>query len=381
MKNEFSARNVVEQLTAPVLATVFALMVASLILIVVGERPTLLAEALSHSLFTSFGLGYTLFYTTPLIFTGLAVAIPYRAGLFNIGAEGQLTWGAIAVVVGTRFFSFLPPPLGILAGILSAMLMGAAWGGLAGWWKAKRGAHEVIVTILLNFIAAGIVDYLLLYPFADPDVQAPQSLPIPAKFALPVLSDLFAKMGLTWFATTPVNFSLFLAVTLAILCHTLMKHTPLGFEMRVVGRNPRAAAFAGISVPKLTALAMAIGGAMAGLVGVNEVMGSRHAMVEGFSPGYGFTGIAVALLARAHPIGILGTALLFGTLHNSARELEFLSDHVSKELSMMLQAVLVAVAASSGLGDWFKNRRKARLEQKAKPAGPSLPTTRGATNG
>lgn len=341
-------------------AVLFSLLVASLLLIAVGERPTLLLEALSHSLFTSFGLGYTLYYATPLIFTGLAVAIPYRAGLFNIGAEGQLLWGAIAVVVSTRFFSFLPAPLGILIGIFSSVLMGAAWGGLAGWWKAKRGAHEVIVTILLNFIAVGLVDYLLLYPFDDPEVQAPQTLAIPPAFELPALSDLFTKLGLDWFTTTPVNFSLFLAIALAVVCQTLLKHTPLGFELRVVGRNPRAAAYAGISVPKLTALAMAIGGGLAGLVGVNEIMGHRHAMVEGFSPGYGFTGIAVALLARANPIGILGTALLFGTLHNSARELEFLSDHVSKELSMVIQAVLVAVAASTGLSAWLKKEWKKR---------------------
>ncbi len=364
MKSENGFRTRTKHLAPAVLATFFALLMASLLLVLVGERPTLLAEAIAHSLFTSFGLGYTLFYTTPLIFTGLAVAIPYRAGLFNIGAEGQLTWGAIAVVIATRFFSFLPAPLGILVGIFSGMLMGAAWGGLAGWWKAKRGAHEVIVTILLNFIAVGIVDYLLLYSFDDPEIQAPQTLPIPPEFQLPLLSDLFSKLGLDWFTTTPVNFSLFLAVALAILCHTLMKHTPLGFELRVVGRNPRAAAFSGMSVPKLTALAMAIGGGLAGLVGVNEVMGYRHAMIEGFSPGYGFTGIAVALLARANPVGILGTAFLFGTLHNSARELEFLSDHVSKELSMVLQGVLVALAASNGLGDWLKKKWHDRRPKK-----------------
>ncbi len=345
-------------MAGPLLALLAALLVASGILIAVGERPSLLAEALSNSLFTSFGLGYTLFYATPLIFTGLAVAIPYQAGLFNIGAEGQLMWGAITVVIAGRFLAGLPSAVGIPLVILLSAMAGGVWGGLAGWWKAKRGAHEVIVTILLNFIAVGIVDYLLLYPFADPQVQAPQTLPIPEKLQLSLLSSLASSLGLNWFATTPVNLSLFMAIALAILCHKLMKQTPLGFELRVVGRNPRAAAFAGISVASRTALAMAFGGAMAGLVGVNEVMGYRHAMVEGFSPGYGFTGIAVALLARAHPIGILGTALLFGTLHNSARELEFLSDHVSKELSIVLQAVLIAVAASQGIWESLKKRRK-----------------------
>ena len=165
-----------------VVAVGAALLIASLLLVALGERPTLLFEALHHSLFTSFGLGYTLFYATPLLFTGLAVAIPYQAGLFNIGAEGQLLWGAISVVIAARTFHALPGFLGIPLVICFAALMGAAWGGLAGWWKAKRGAHEVIVTILLNFIAIGIVDYLLLYPFDDPAVQAPQTLAIPDKF-------------------------------------------------------------------------------------------------------------------------------------------------------------------------------------------------------
>ncbi len=129
-----------------IIAVAVSLVVASGLLMGLGERPTLLFEALHHSLFTSFGLGYTLFYATPLLFTGLAVAIPYRAGLFNIGAEGQLLWGAISVVIAGRAFQGMPGLLGIPLIILSSALMGAAWGGLAGWWKAKRGAHEVIVT-------------------------------------------------------------------------------------------------------------------------------------------------------------------------------------------------------------------------------------------
>jgi simple sugar transport system permease protein len=311
----------------------------------VGEKATLLWEALRNTLFTGFGLGYTLFYTTPLIFTGLSVALAWHCGLFNIGAEGQLYVGAIAVVLMAVAFPGLHWSVAMPLACLASFCAGGIWGGIAGFLRAKRGSHEVIVTILLNFIAYALVDYLILYPFKNPDTQNTETLVVGAAYQLPTLD----RLGLGIFATTPVNVSLLLSIAVAVCCYYFLFRTTLGFELRTVGKNAVASRFAGISVARNTFMALFLGGGLAGLVGVNEVMGHEHKVVQSFSPQYGFTGIAVALIARNHPIGVIFSALLFGALQNSARELEFLSDKLTKELSLVLQGSLIAFVASQYL--------------------------------
>jgi general nucleoside transport system permease protein len=194
-----------------------------------------------------------------------------------------------------------------------------------------------------------------LYLFKDPEIQGPETITVGAGYHLPLLHDLSRLVGLEWFKSTPVSFALFVALGCAVLCYLFLFYTTAGYEMRAVGHNPVAARFAGISVSRNTVLSFFLSGAMAGLVGVNEVMGYQHKVVEGFSPGYGFTGIAVALLARNHPIGLIFSALLFGALQNSARELEFESEKVTKELSLVLQGTLIAFVASHYLIEgWLK---------------------------
>lgn len=354
-------------LRGPLIGIVVALIAASGLLVALGESPKVLLDAIRSTLFTQFGLGYTLFYATPLIFTGLAVAIPFHCGLFNIGAEGQLHLGAVAIIVTGACLPRVPSVVAVPLGILAAAVAGGLWGGFAGFLKAKRGSHEVIVTILLNFIATIFVDYLILYPYHDPSLQAPESVTVPDAFHLAKLETVAAKLGFELFKSTPVNISLFLAVACAVLVHAFLFYTAQGFELRTVGRNPIAARFAGIPVASKLSLSLFLGGALAGLVGVNEVMGYHHSLIEGFSPGYGFTGIAVALLARNHPIGILLTALLFGGLQNSARELEFLSERVSKELSLVLQGGLIAITAC----DYYLTKWLDRLSERKKQAGAS----------
>lgn len=343
-------------LRAPLLGLLFSVAACLVILLALGESPGLLWEAFSVTLGTSFGLGYTLFYTTPLIFTGLAVALSFHCGLFNIGAEGQLYIGSIAIVAFSTLFPTLPAPVAGAIGLLAAGLAGAAWGGIAGFLKARRGSHEVIVTILMNFLAYSLVDYLVLYPLRNPEVQNPETVLVPEAFWLPPLSE---ALGL--FPSTPVNVALFLALLAAVIVHFFLFYTTRGFEMRTVGKNAVAARFAGVSVATNVTLALALSGALAGLVGVNEVMGHQHRVIEGFSPGYGFTGIAVALLARSHPLGIVVSAFLFGALHNSAREIEFLSDKVTKELSLVLQGTLIAFIACDYL---FEKLAKFRPKKK-----------------
>jgi len=351
-------------LRAPTLGVVLSLVLCAGMLLAVGENPWVLWEVFDHTFLTSFGLGYTLFYATPLIFTGLAVAICFHCGLFNIGAEGQLYVGSVAIIWVAGAFPGLGWYLAVPLAVLFSFLGGALWGGIAGGLKATRGSHEVIVTILLNFIGMALVDYLVLYTYRNPEVQNTETLPLPDAYTLPLLSDLFAPLGLEIFKSTPANVSLFIALLATVAVYLFLFRTTVGYELRAVGANPIASRFAGIRVNKNVWLALAMGGGLAGLVGVNEVMGYQHKLLQSFSPGYGFTGIAVALLARNHPFGIILSALLFASLHNSARELEFLSDKVSKELSLILQGILIAFVASDFLLEkFFQKRRKLGTEK------------------
>jgi general nucleoside transport system permease protein len=348
----------VKSLISPLLAVLLSFAAAALFLAVIGENPWLLFKSVEKTLFTSFGLGYALFYSTPLVFTGLAVAMSFQCGLFNIGAEGQLYVGSVCLIAFAALLPNCPAIVAIPSAIGASMLGGAVWGGIAGFLKAKRGSHEVIVTIMLNFIGLSLVDYLILYRFKSIDTPNPETNLLPSGYQIWTLADIFQKFGLAWLTSTPANVSLVIAIAASLACWICLRGTTFGFELRSVGKNPRASQYAGISVSKNTILALALSGALAGLVGVNEIMGYQHRLIQGFSPLYGFTGIAVALLARNHPLGILFSAFLFGVLTNSTRELEFLSDKVSKELSFVLQGLLIALVSAEYLIERFFSKRR-----------------------
>lgn len=339
-------------LVPPAIGLALSLAAASLFILGLGESPSVLWEAIYEVCFKDFGLGYTLFYMTPYLFTGLAVAVCFQCGVFNIGGEGQLYIGSIAVVIVSQAFPNAPAWIGIPLGIATAAIAGGLWGGIAGWLKATRGSHEVIVTILLNFLGIALVNYLLLYPYDNPANQTPETVEVGTAFQIPSLHEFFGWFGLNLFESTPANTALFLGLFAAVACYFFLFHTTSGFALRSVGQSARASKFAGISVNRQTILALTLGGALAGLVGVNEIMGYQHRLVEGFSPQYGFTGIAVALLARSHPLGVIVSALLFGILQSSAWQLEFSSEKVTKELSMVIQGTLVAFVAAHAL--WQK---------------------------
>lgn len=340
----------------PVLGLGLSLLAAAVLLLLLGEKTSVLGEALYNSCLTDFGLGYSLFYMTPYLFTGLGVAVCFQCGLFNIGGEGQLYLGAISIVALASVLPDVSPWVGIPLGIGVSAGAGGVWGGIAGWLKAKRGSHEVIVTILLNFIAFAIVNYLILYRFDNPSSQSPETFDVGPGYRIASLNSLFGALGLSVFESTPANVSLFIAVSTAFATYFFLFHTSRGFALRCVGKSLRASEFAGISVQSQTLVALALGGALSGLVGINEVMGSQHKVIEGFSPQYGFTGIAVALLARSHPLGVIFSAFLFGVLQNSARELEFLSDKVTKELAVVIQAILIGFVAAQAV--WGKSLLK-----------------------
>jgi len=345
-------------LAGPLTAIALSVSLTTLILIFLGERPAILWEAFSSTFFNGFGLGYTLYYTTPLIFTGLSVAMCFHAGLFNIGSEGQLHLGAIGIVITSSFFPKLPMYFAIPLALIASMICGGLWGFIAGFLKAKRGSHEVIVTILLNFIGITFTNYLILYPFKNTSVQNPETIEIGQGYAVPLLSDYTAKLGSELFRTTPVNLTLFLSLFASFLCYLFLFHTPRGYELRALGQNPSASKFNGISQTANFIIAFTFAGALSGLVGVNEVMGYHHKLIEGFSPQYGFTGIAVALMARNNPIGVIFSALLFGAIHNGAREIEFLSEHVTKEISIVMESLIIIIIAGQSYFSRFLNRSR-----------------------
>lgn len=300
-----------------------------------GESPWHVGAVLLKSAFGSrYDLGMTLFYTVPLVFTGLSVAVAFRAGLFNIGAEGQMALGAMAaaasaISLGQGTVWWIPA--------LVAMAVGALWGGLAGWIRAYRHGHEVIATIMLNFVAAGVASFAVIYKYRDVKSQNPETLLVP---------DSVQIAPWSFFGESPVGWPLVGAIFAAGLVWWVFERTVLGFQWKAVGQNERAAFLAGIPTQRVRLLAMMAAGALAGAVGIQEVLGYAHRFKVDFSPGYGFIGIAVALLAGGHPMGILGTAFLFGALHKGTADLDFETANISRDLSQIIQALIILAVAA-----------------------------------
>ncbi len=322
----------------PLLAVILSFAAGAIFIIVVGQNPIEVYSILfSQTLGNSYGIGQLLFKSTPLIFAGLSVAICFRAGLFNIGAEGQLQIGAfVTALVGIKTFgvpTYIEIPLLILAG----MLGGGLWGFIPGYLKAKVGAHEVINTIMLNFIAAALISYFVTNVYNVPaTVHTP---PISPAGTLPRFDRYFPS-----FEGSPVNFSIFIALVVAVLVWYYIERTKYGYELRAVGFNPKAAEYGGINISRNVILSMTIGGAIAGLVGTNFVMGYKYYYEEGFSSGIGFMGIAVALLGLNNPFGVVLASLLFGMLDYGGLVINTM---VPKELVSILQAIVIIFVISS----------------------------------
>jgi simple sugar transport system permease protein len=272
------------------------------------------------------------------------VSLAFHAGLFNIGAEGQLTLGALAAAaVGACFPSIAWPWAPILAG-LAAFTAGAAWGAIPGWLRARRGSHEVINTIMLNFVAAGLASWVTLYLLKNPDSQNPETRSMGAGYVI---------QHLKLFGDAPVSTALFLALGMAVVVWVFLWKTTKGFELRAVGQSEDAARTAGIDPATYRILAMTLAGGLAGLVGVGEVLGDAGRFRLGFSPEYGFMGIAVALLGRNRPIGVVFAALLFGALYKGSTALDMETENVTRDLSLILQAlVLLSVSAEGFWNSW-----------------------------
>ena len=336
----------------PVVAVLAAFLVGAILILVIGDNPIETYRLLLGSaLWWPDGIGYTLFLATPLIFTGLAVAVAFRAGLLNIGAEGQLYVAAFAATWVGITAAALPPLLLVPLCMAAAIVGGAFWATIPGILKARFGSHEVINTIMLNFIAVGLLGYFTQYHYRVPGDPIMQTATIGPNAFLPRLGRFIPGLP----ERIPVNVTFLLALVACALVYVLLWRTKWGYELRATGSNPAAAEYGGISVRKQIVVAMAISGALAGCVGINEVLGYRHRYYDNFSDNYGFTGIAVALLGRNHPVGVLFAALLFAVLTRGGIPVDAFTAHVTKDIVQILQATIILfVAAEAMFRDVFK---------------------------
>jgi len=388
------------------------------------------------ALFKQRGLSESLIATTPYILTSLAVALGFKAGLFNIGVEGQFYIGALVGVWVGYSFRDLPAIVHLPLALICAALGGAIWAGIPGYLKAKTGAHEVITTIMANYIAFRLTEYLVNNPMKDPDSivprtptiasgaelwrfwEIPQRLQDPlnalgAGLVIGFVAFLLARwllgrnrkrrhlagkgtnrwvtvgvgvvIGLFVFLILPVltqmwwpftdnkdrlNIGLLLAIGSAVFTWWLLYRTTIGFELRTIGANPNAARYSGINVTRNIVLAMGLSGALAALAGAVEILGLEHSLPVFFSSGYGFDGIAIALVARMDPFGILAAAFLFGGMRNGADLMELRSG-VSKHVISLVQAMVLLFVAAPAMMRWvYRMKEEARTEEEA-------PLTRG----
>ena len=334
------------QLVFPLIAVVAAFVVGGIVVALIGDDPIetyrlLIGSALSWP----DGIGYTLFYATPLIFTGLAVAVGFRCGLLNIGAEGQLTIAAFATAWAGITFASLSAWFLIPLACLTAILSGAAWGAIPGLLKARLGSHEVINTIMMNFIAAGVASALTQSYFKAQGDAILETLPIGVTAHIPRLGTMIPRLP----ERIPLNLAFVFAVLACVFVYLFLWRTTWGYEIRATGASPQAAEYGGVSVKKQIVLAMALSGGLAGMVAINEVLGYRYRYYQGFSAQYGFTGIAVALLGRNHPAGVLLAAIFFGALIRGGLFVDIFTQNVSKDLVLVLQALVILFVAAEGL--------------------------------
>ena len=347
----------------PLLALVTALLVSGLIIALsdidnlrrlgddpidaIGDILATIGDAYWALLVGSVGslqaISETLNAATPLIFTGLAVAVGFRAGFFNIGSNGQLAMGGMAALWVAINFESLPGPLHLLLAVGAGLVGGGAWGFIPGILRARTGAHEVIVTIMLNFVALRYVDWLLkssefqaegrddpISQNADPDARLPHLLGFLDR------SELRVHLGLV------------LAIAAVFLVQWMLTRSTLGFQFRALGANPHAARYAGMSISRLTVLALTLSGAIAGLAGVTQILGVQYRATANFQGNLGFDGITVALLGRSNPYGVLAAALLFGALRAGGQEMQATTD-VPIDLILVIQALVVVFIAAPAL--------------------------------
>jgi general nucleoside transport system permease protein len=331
----------------PLLNLAVALLVAGIVVKLVGFQPTQVMALLIKGAFGSkAGIGYTAYYATTFIFTGLAVAVAFHGGLFNIGAEGQAMMGGLgAGLAALAWSAALPGWLMLPLMVLGAALFGMAWAAVPAALQAWRGSHVVITTIMFNFIAAALLGYLLVGPLKEAGNMTPESRAFAESARVPGVHEWLNAVGIDW-PKTPLNLTVLLAIAASVAVYLALWKSKPGYAVRAVGFAPEAALYAGMRPKRLVMGSMMASGALAGMVGINEIAGVHGRLIGDFVAGAGFAGIAVSLIGRNHPVGIFFAALLFGALYQGGAELAFEISGFSREMVFMLQGLIVLFAGA-----------------------------------
>lgn len=355
MKRFFSRNDLIIAF-APIIAFALALAAGAVILLILGKNPL---EAYAVMLDGAFGNEASLFRTltraTPLLIIAIGICIAFRAGVTNIGAEGQLFVGAIAATAFANYVAVnLPPVVAVPGTLLAGMLAGAAWGSVPGFLKARFDVNEILTTVMMNEIAVQLLLFLLSGPMIDP-AQIAQGTRIPQSAQLPE-STWLARLA----PPSQLHTGLFIGLGAAVIVYLLLWRTTTGFRIRAVGQNRDASRYAGISVPRYLMLGLVLSGSLAGLAGAVEVTGITHRVVEGFAVGYGFSGIVVALFGRLHPLGAIPSAFLFGALLVGADKMQRTMQVPSATITVLQGLVVIFVVSSDLWVRRYTSRRQAR---------------------
>ena len=331
----------IRSLGKPAAAIALAIALISIVLLSLGASPVGVLLALGEGAFGNW-IAFTdsLVKATPLIFTGLAISVAFSGALWNIGADGQLVIGAIAAGAIGPFLGAMPRPLGIAIILIAGALGGAFWSGICGWLRARRDTNEVISTIMLNFVAAQTLSWTVHGPLMEPSRAYPKSLPIASS------AEMYMFME-----PTRLNFGMLIALALAVAIYFFLFRSEAGFELRAMGKNRRAANFFRIPISALTIRTMALSGALAGLGGAVQISAINHRLYEKVSPGWGFEAIAVALVARLNPLGIIVAAIFFGALDNGSQAM-LREQGVSPVLVQVIQGMVILIILAFDTQAW-----------------------------
>lgn len=324
----------------PLVSLLLAAIISALVILGIGQDPLAALDTMVQgAVGSAYGWGYTLYYATSFIFTGLAVTVAFHAGLFNIGGEGQAQIGGLGVALVCLALPWPHWTLALACATVGAALFGAAWAALPAYLQARRGSHIVITTIMFNYIAAAVIVYLLVDVLRPPGQMDPASARFPAGAKLPTLNEM-PVFDLVFTKGVPANVTLFIALAMAWVVWLLLWRTRLGYQIRAYGKSEPAARYAGINPFYVIMVAMMISGALAGMMSINNVMGEAERLLQNSSEGAGFIGIAVALMGRNHPVGVVLAALLFGFLYQGGAELGLFSS-IPIELRIVVQGLVI----------------------------------------
>ena len=347
----------------PLISLLLAAVISAIVILAIGQDPWEAVRVMVQgALGSSYGWGYTLYYTTSFIFTGLAVTVAYHASQFNIGGEGQAQIGGLGVALVCLAVPWPHWTLALPAAMVGAAIFGAAWAAIPAYLQAKRGSHIVITTIMFNYIASALIVYLLVEVLRPAGQMDPATARFPAGAALPTFKDI-PGLNLIFDKKVPANVTFFIAIAACFAVWILLWRTRLGYQIRAYGKSERAAIYAGISPVKVIMIAMLISGGLAGMMAINNVMGEAERLLQNSAEGAGFIGIAVALMGRNHPLGVFLAALLFGFLYQGGAEMGLWTS-IPIELRLLLQGLVILFTGALDnmvrmmLVPFFRNRAK-----------------------